>query len=86
MLRRARRAGAFFAIPSDQPGVRARLAEALGGDAAPDAGETCLVDRLPGLEWQSALLEIASHDAARLERIASVTPKKDEDEDGGQDE
>lgn len=76
----ARRAGAFVAIP---PGlgkvgtsdVRSRLGEALLGASSsfPD-GAPLLVEMLRGLEWQEAMLVIASFSARRLEALAPVTP------------
>ncbi|PEQ11538.1 hypothetical protein B2G71_17075 [Novosphingobium sp. PC22D] len=77
----ARRRGALLALPADLADVRARLDAALRRGAAPDPGEECLVDRLAGMEWQSALLRVASFDPATLSRIApAAEPEEGEEE------
>lgn len=73
----ARRAGAFLAIP---PGLgkvgtsdaRSRLAEALSGALSLFPDSTPLIDILQGLEWQEAMLVIASFSTRRLATIAPV--------------
>lgn len=82
LLQRARRAGAFLAIPPELGDVRERLGNALSGDQANTTDDAHLVDRLPGLEWQTALLLINSFDAATLQRIAPVVPREKQESSG----
>lgn len=80
----ARRAGAFFAVP---PGlgqigasdVRTRLREVLSGSPSsmPDSAPL-LIDMMRGLEWQEAMLVVASLSPRLLETIAPVTPTGDD--------
>ena len=91
LLQAARTAGAFLAIPPGLDRVRERLSQALGDDgAAIPEDDTRLVDRLPGLEWQEAMLLINSIDPRTLARIARPEPSEerergegDENEKGG---
>ncbi|WP_145985262.1 hypothetical protein [Altererythrobacter sp. B11] len=85
LLQAARRAGAFLAIPPRLGRVRDQLAEALGGgEAVGPEDDTRLVDRLPGLEWQEAMLLINCFDPQTLRRIAR--PEPSEERQDGADE
>ncbi|RKF22660.1 hypothetical protein D6851_05455 [Altericroceibacterium spongiae] len=86
LLAAARRCGALLALPAELADVRARLEAALRGGTAPDPGEEWLVDRLAGMEWQSALLRIASFDPATLAQIAPAAEPDEDEEDGDEKE